>query len=161
MIGGMQFSHSFSGTKPDPRFGDNSDLQAEGCPSYPKPLCLGPPPLTASEGLTNVLQLSYFVGTAAGPSWGASSSVTYGNWAYSNAPMNFLEIYDNDITYSMGLGPCKLADITGSPSTGTPPDTSTCVVAPSDPTYSDVQAAQEELNQASESQLSIAEPALP
>jgi hypothetical protein len=109
-------------------------------------------------GLSNVLQLSYFLGTAAGPSWGASTSVTYGNWVYSNAPMNFLEIYNDDITYAMGLGPCKMVDITGSPSTGAPPDTSTCSITPSDPTYSDVQATQEELNHASQSQLSIAEP---
>jgi hypothetical protein len=157
MIGGMQFSHSFTYIKPDPRFADNTDLQAEGCPSYPKPLCLSPP-LTPSVGLTNVLQLSYFPGTAAGPSWGASTNVTFANWIYTNAPMNFLEIYDEDFKYAMGLGPCKLVDITGSPSTGTPPDTSTCMVTPSDPTYSDVQATQEELNHASQSQLSISEP---
>jgi hypothetical protein len=67
----MQFAHSFSDTKPDPLFNGDSDLQAEGCPSYPT-LCLSPP-LTPSVGLTNVLQLSYFLGTAAGPSWGAST----------------------------------------------------------------------------------------
>lgn len=158
MIGGMQFSHSFSDDKPDARLNDNTDVQAEGCPTYPKPLCLGPPPLTPSEGFDNVMQLSYFPGTAAGPSWGASSNVTYANWVYTNAPMNFLEIYNGDIIYAMGLSQCQLADITGSPSTGTPPNVSTCIVTPSNPIYSDVQATQQELNLASQSQLSITEP---
>jgi hypothetical protein len=103
IFGGMEFSHPFSSTTIAPRFTAPS-VQTEGCPTYPKTLCTGPDGTTstflASEGLANVLSISYFPGTAVGPSFCAytdpsvngcaPTSVDYFNWKYSDAPMNYL-----------------------------------------------------------------------
>ena len=133
-----------------------------------------PSSFSPSEALANVLSISYFPGTAAGPSFCAytdpslygcaPTSVDYFNWKYSDAPMNYLQIYNVDIVYSLGLGSCSVLQISGRPaSTGVPaklPDVSTCEVQPTDPSYADVQATQQLLNLASQKLLSIAEPVL-
>jgi uncharacterized protein (TIGR03437 family) len=173
----MEFSHPFSSTTIAPRFTAPS-VQTEGCPTYPKTLCTGPDGTTstflASEGLANVLSISYFPGTAVGPSFCAytdpsvngcaPTSVDYFNWKYSDAPMNYLQIYNTDIQYALGLGNCSMLQLEGRPSsTGVAakaPDVSTCEVQPTDPSYADVQATQQLLNLTSQKQLSISEPAL-
>jgi len=68
ILGGMQFTTSFSDTTMNSRIG-GSPLQVEGCLSFPKPLCKG---LVPSKGLDNVQRLSFFPGTPAGPVWDAS-----------------------------------------------------------------------------------------
>ena len=110
------------------------DVQATGCPTNPtdkKPTpCAG---LTPAEGLENVLSISFFPGTTVGPffcadtdpsTYGcAPTSVTYGNWVYRDAPMNFVQIYDDDILYASGLSQCSVLKITGRPaSPGKPRD---------------------------------------
>lgn len=55
ILGGLQFSHSFS---------DSDSLQSEGCPDY-SPIDQMPADcttLTPAQGLENVLSLSYFPG---------------------------------------------------------------------------------------------------
>jgi hypothetical protein len=141
VLGGLQFSHSFSSTKTKKTGSLKADdIQATGCPTYPKPLCKGPDGTKASfspsEGLANVLSISFFAGTKVAPSFcaytarygcGSASVTDTGNFKYSNAPMNFVQIYDDDILYAEGSS-------------------------------ADAQATQMELNQASQSLLSIAEP---
>ncbi|MGA2562789.1 MAG: hypothetical protein ABSF96_04430 [Steroidobacteraceae bacterium] len=73
-----------------------------------------------------------------------------GNFAYSNAPMNFLQIYDNDVIYASGLSGCTMLEITGSPANNVPP---TCIASPTP----DVVTTQTELDLASQKLLSIAE----
>ena len=127
ILPGMQFSHSFTSTKVKPG-SSADDVEAEGCPTYPGVLCPG---LTADQGYLNVMKDSYFVGTSIGPLFGASANVTYGDWMYKNAPMNFLEIYDGDVIWASGLGDCTMLQITGSPANNIAPAVGTCVVLPS------------------------------
>jgi hypothetical protein len=133
MLGGIQFAHTFSPA---------ADIQSEGCPTYPKTDCPG---LTPSVALYNVLSLSYFPGTEAGPVWDASESVGFAHFQYTNAPINFLEIYSTDILYASGLGNCPFKDISGNPAENIPPNVSPCENLPSNPSFPDVQATQEEL----------------
>jgi hypothetical protein len=161
ILGGLQFNKSFSLT---------GTVQATGCPDYTPSnqmpaTCVG---LTPAEGLENVLSISYFPGTAVGPffcadtdvsTYGcATASVTHGNFQYTNAPMNFLQVYDVDIIYALGLSQCSMLQITGRPaSTGVAakaPNTSGCA-AQSPP---DAPTAQAELTLASQKLLSITEP---
>jgi hypothetical protein len=162
ILGGMQFSHSFSSLlgNANGSTGSSSDLEAEGCPTFPT-LC---PNLTPAQGFFNVMQDSYFVGTAVGPLFGASNSVNDGptGWVYKDAPMNFLEIYDNDVIYASGLEGCSMQKITGSPASpanlvAVPPDISSCIVQPFSSTWLSVLTTQAELDLASLSQLLIAE----
>jgi hypothetical protein len=157
VLAGMQFSHSFSSTKDD-------DVQAEGCPTYPKPLCTGPDGTTASfspsEGLENVLQLSYFNGTKAGYLFGASDSVTYAKWVYSDAPMNFLEIYDDDVLYASGLSKCNMLEIAGNPDAHVKPDVSVCSAKTPVGGFASVALSQTELNSASQGLSLTLEPPL-
>ena len=62
-----------------------------------------------------MLEDSYFVGTAVAPDFDASISVVQNNFHYIEAPLNFLQVYDEDLLYSEGLGNCKMRYITGSP----------------------------------------------
>lgn len=122
ILAGMQFSHVLS---------TSGDLQSEGCPTNPTAKNPTPcPNLTPAEGYFNVMQQSYLTGTDAGLLFGAPTGVTYGNWSYKNAPMNFLEIYDVDVLYASGLSNCSTLNITGRPaSPGYPamsPDVSAC-----------------------------------
>jgi len=137
ILGGVQFSHSFSSSKVNANGStdDETDIQAEGCPTFPATLCTG---LTPSQGYYNVMQLSYLPGTSAGPLFGAPRKVTYGNWVYKNAPMNFLEIYDVDVIYASGLAGCTMLQIAGSPSNGIAPDVSSCSVGLFSSTFWDV-----------------------
>jgi hypothetical protein len=157
VLGGLQFAHSFSDNTLDKRLG-NSDMQAEGCPSYPM-LC-PQPPLTPALALEFVLQLSFFQGTAIARDYLESATVNYGNWEYTDAPMNFVQIYDTDFLYAKGLSGCLLLeDITGNPATDTPPDPSACRATPGTFLAEDARKTQEELKLANEQLLSIAEPA--
>ncbi len=150
VLGGIQFAQTFSPA---------ATIQAEGCPTYPKTVCAG---LTPSVALHNVMELRYFDGTVAGPVWGSSESVVLGDFQYYDAPMNFLEIYNTDILYASGLAGCSFKDIAGDPGKGTPPDTGTCAVQPSDVSFLDVQTTQEELELTNLLLDTIAEPsALP
>jgi hypothetical protein len=164
MLGGIQFSHSFSssGMNANGSTDGSTDLEAEGCPTFPATLC---PNLTPAQGFFNVMQDSFLAGTATGPLFGASNSVTYGNWSYKNAPMNFLEVYNTDIIYASGLAGCSMQQIAGSPASpanpvAIPPDVSACIELPSNPTFLNVLATQAEMDLASLSLFLIAEPPL-
>jgi hypothetical protein len=157
VLGGLQFSTAFSVTTFDKRLGD-SDIQVEGCPTYPV-LCTLPPLLTPASALKNVLRLSFFPGTAIAPDYGKSATVDYGKWEYNNAPMNFVQIYDTDFLYAKGLSGCSLQYITGDPATDTPPDLSACRAKPGTSLAEDARKTQDELTLANEQLLSIAEPA--
>lgn len=153
MLAGMQFSHTFTKA---------ADVVPEGCPDYnavtnPTPAdCSG---LTPAEGLENVLQLSYFTGTLAGPLFGASTSVTYAGWVYRDAPMNFVEIYNDDVLYAAGLSQCSMLEIAGNPEGGIPPDVSACSLIPPLGGFASVLISQAELDLASLGLLFTAEPA--
>jgi hypothetical protein len=157
ILGGMQFSTLFSDSTFNSRLG-GSPLQAEGCPTFPKPLCKG---LMPSKGLDNVQKLSFFPGTPAGPVWDASLSVDYSHWIYSYAPMNYTQIYDSDILYGSGLSGCPFENITGNPAMGIPPDVSTCSAQPHTALLRDAQTTQEELELTNQILLFLAEPATP
>lgn len=116
--------------------------------------------------------LSYFPGTPAAVSYTLSGVCSglpecyagdtaipanpYNNFQYGNAPMNMMEDYDGDIIYAMGLGNCKLSDITGNPSEGIMPNVSACMVS-----GPDIDHLQSKLVQANTAILSIAEGPLP
>jgi hypothetical protein len=159
ILGGAQFDKSLV-----------AELMLEGCPDYTAnnpnpPRCNN---LTIEEGLVNVLSISSFPGTAAGPFFCAyttdgglygcgptsvdDTGGTEGNYVYSDAPMNYLQIYDNDALYASGLSNCTMLEITGNPVDHVPP---TCVAS----ITADVTATQTELNLASKKLLSIAESA--
>jgi hypothetical protein len=159
MLGGVQFAQIFS---------DPKDILPEGCPDYgpfhpSPPSCNG---LTPGEGLENVLSISFFPGTSVGPFFCPYTTDSgmfvcapttiddtggaEGNFVYSNAPVNFLEIYQTDIIYASGMSNCNMLQIAGNPDEHVPP---TCVPA----ITSDVALTQTELNIASQKLLSIAE----
>lgn len=83
-----------------------------------------------------------------------------GNFNYSNAPMNYVQIYDVDVLYALGLSPCSMLQLTGRIASlgvaAKPPDVSACQVI-----TSDTQTTQTELNGAIQSLLRIAEPTGP
>jgi len=162
ILGGMEFSHSFSAStvQGNGSTGGSSDLQAEGCPGYQQALCTGPDgtpsSFSPSEGLANVLSISYFPGTAAGPSFCAytdpalygcaSTSVNHFNWKYGDSPMNYLQICDTDIVYATGLANCSWLQMEGRPASpgvsSKPANVGVCEVQPTDPSYADVQTTQ-------------------
>jgi hypothetical protein len=149
MLGGLQFSHTFSPA---------DTLQSEGCPTFPMPTCgTTANPFTPAQGLGNVLQLSYFPGTLVGPLFGTPTSVAYGNWVYKDAPMNFLEVYDTDIVYTSGLSNCSMILITGSPVNNVPPDLRACLAIPPLGGFGSVLLSEIELNLANQAILFIAE----
>jgi hypothetical protein len=154
ILGGMQFSHSFTDPTVNPRYG-GSGIQAEGCPTFPKPLCTG---LTPSQGLDYVQKLSFFPGTLAGPVWDAPVNVDSDHWVYSGAPMNYVQIYDNDIRYAAGLSTCSFKDLAGNPAKNIPPDLSACQLQPSSASFADTETTQEELQLTNDLLLAIAEP---
>jgi hypothetical protein len=164
ILGGAQFDHRFSGT--------NNEVEQEGCPHLSGD-CIGPDGTTgsfkAAQGLENVLGLSFFPGTLAESSfcpytdpsiYGCSSTVDFANWMYSDAPLNYLQVYDTDILYALGLSNCSVANITGNPASpgnpATPPNVSACQVI-----TSDTQVTQTELNLASASLMNLTESATP
>jgi hypothetical protein len=149
ILGGLQFSSSFSSA---------AEIQFEGCPTYPKTVCEG---LTPEQSLKNVLQLSYFVGTVEGPIFGALTDVYFSHFNYVDAPMNYLEIYDTDIQYALGLSGCSMLKITGNPANKIAPNVSKCEAQPSSTPYVNAQETQEGLNLASLSLQLIAEPVAP
>jgi hypothetical protein len=156
VLGGLQFGTSFSNTTFNKRLG-NPDFQVEGCPSYPV-LCPSPP-LTPASALGNVLQWSFFPGTAVAPDYLQSATVDYGKWEYADAPMNFVQIYDTDFLYAKGLSGCQLWEITGDPAIDTTPGVSACQATPGSPLAEDAKVTEDELKLANERLLSIAEPA--
>jgi hypothetical protein len=153
MLGGAQFGHSFSSPP-------LAQIEQEGCP-HPSGDCTGSDGTTSSftpsEALQNVLSISFFPGTAVAPDFCSYSfpkifgcgaaSVDYFNWVYSDAPLNYLQVFDSDILYASGLSNCSLSEIAGK--TSSP---SACRVI-----TSDTQATQTELKLASQMLLSIAE----
>ena len=143
VLGGLQFGKSFSSQKLQGK--GYIDMQLEGCPNYPKP-CEG---LTPAIALTNVLSRGFFPGTFYAPVYGASQTVHRGHFDYTDAPMNYLQVYSDDILYAEGLGSCPMVKITGSPSFDKKPNTSKCALTPSDPSYADSQNTEEELDGAS------------
>jgi hypothetical protein len=151
VLGGLQFGKSFSSLKPQGK--DSNDMQLEGCPTYPT-TCDG---LTPAEGLTYVLSLGFFPGTFYAPTYGASQTVVRGHFDYTDAPMNFMQIYSDDILYAEGLSKCPIVKITGSPAFGKKPNTSKCALTSTDPSYADSQNTDEELEDASVYLLRIAE----
>jgi hypothetical protein len=157
ILGGTQFDKSLYG-----------NLMLEGCPDYtpnnqtPKS-CDG---LTIEEGLANVLSISYFPGTADGPLFCAyttdggkygcgptsidDTGGAKGNYVYSDAPMNYVQIYDADVLYASGLSGCTMLEYAGNPVEHIAPTCAASITA-------DVAATQAELNLASQKILSIAE----
>jgi len=146
ILGGLQFGKAFS---------PSSTIQLEGCPTYPKTVCTG---LTPSKALDYVLSLSFFPGTDAAPVWGASPSVTDGDFQYYDAPMNFLEVYNTDVLYASGLAGCPFKDITGNPAKDIAPNVSACAAGPGSPSIADVQTTQQELELTNELLWAIADP---
>jgi hypothetical protein len=113
VLGGLQFNNSFSSEK-NHNGTPYTDLDWEGCAvENPDGGSCG---ITAEQGLYNVLQI-YFDGTDAGPFYGVSAGVTPDADAgtlfeFSDAPMNYVQVYDTDIIYANGMGGCRnLSDI--------------------------------------------------
>ena len=129
MYGGLQFAGGVSG----------SDSKI-GCVNVKT----GPCPVSPEQGLYNVLQL-IFRGTSAAPDYGESSSNTAPS--FSDAPLNYVQIYDTDIFYGLGMLGCPGGgDITAG----------TCVAQITTSTTN----FQSELVTANQEMLSIAEPAV-
>jgi len=152
VIGGLQMAKPFSSTKSE---GNGlTGGQLEGCPNYPKPDCHT---LTPSEGFNYVLKDSFFPGTPAAPAYGDSVTVDENYFSYSNAHMNFLQIYSDDILYADGLGECTMFELTGSPDFGLPPGTAGCMKKSSKQFPGDAPVAESELEAASANLLNMAE----
>ena len=152
VIGGLQMGKSFSSQKAVGK--DSTIMQLEGCPNYPKPDC---PTLTPSEGFNYVLTNSFFKGTPAAGTYGDSETVDVDNFNYTNAHMNFLQIYSDDILYADSLGNCNLFELTGSPDFGLPPSTGDCKLKPKNKFFNDAPIAESELEAASVNLLDMAE----
>jgi hypothetical protein len=145
MLGGLQFAKS-------PSLAKNTAF--EGCPyracqscivvSSP-PICVPPigincapesgtdcTPLSSTgapveQALLNVLR-EYFAGTSGPGTRIFDASLTVKNntaLSVSNAPMNYLQVWDSDIQYAAGYGGCPVQDLMTSPPTAcsayTPP----------------------------------------
>jgi hypothetical protein len=153
MLGGLQMAKSFSSVKPVGN--DSTIMQLEGCPTYPKIKCVG---LLPSEGFNHVLSDSFFPGTRVAGAYGDLQNVAPGNFSYSDAPINFLQIYSDDILYADRLGNCSMVQITGSPAFSVPPRPGDCRLTPASPfLYYDARKAEAGLEAASVNLLSIAE----
>jgi hypothetical protein len=152
-LGGAQFAHSFSSPP-------LAQIEQVGCP-HPSGDCTGSDGTTSSftpsEALQNVLSITFFPGTAVAPEFCSYSfpkiygcgaaSVDYFNWMYSDAPLNYLQVFDSDILYASGLSNCSFSEIAASAAS---PGACQAIT-------SDTQATQTELNLASQMLLNIAE----
>jgi hypothetical protein len=151
VIGGLQMGKSFSSQKPE---GNGLTVsQLEGCPDYPNPAC----DVTPSAGFNYVLKNSFFPGTPAAPAYGDSATVAIDHFSYSNAHMNYLQIYNGDFLYAESLGNCTMFDLVGSPDFGVPPSTADCKLKPKNKFFSDAAIAESELEAASSNLLGMAE----
>jgi hypothetical protein len=129
VTGGLQFSTVFAGAN-----------QWEGCPTIPTTANLTPcPGLTPEQALYNVLA-HYFDGTSVGTAYvknrplsGFDKVNDVGNFNYSKAPMNVLQMWDWDVLYTDGLSTCSMLQITGNPdaSPAVLPNTTSCQATPS------------------------------
>jgi hypothetical protein len=147
VLGGFQAGKAFS---------SETYIQLEGCPTYLEKIpCEG---LTPSLALSNVLKYSFFPGTFYAPAYGASQTVDVANFDYTDAPLNFVQFYDNDILYAEGLSKCSMYQITGSPAFNIKPRLDKCEAKPPTALYVDSQNTNEELEDASVYLLRIAEP---
>jgi hypothetical protein len=151
VIGGLQMGKSFSSQKAE---GNGLTMaQLEGCPNYPNPDC----DVTPSEGFNYVLTDSFFRGTPAALAYGDSETVAVDHFSYSNAHMNFLQIYNDDFLYAESLGNCNMFELTGSPDFGLPPSTGDCKLKPKNKFFNDAPIAESELDAASVNLLNMAE----
>ncbi len=92
MLGGLQFAQSFYKS---PEF--------EGCEHGTT--CTTLPTPQAENALLNVLT-AYFAGTSVGGAFpGGSSTITVGSEKVVDAPLNYLQVWDNDILYARGWWP--------------------------------------------------------
>jgi hypothetical protein len=153
VIGGLQFGKSFSSLAPQGK--NSTDMQLEGCPIYPKK-CEG---MTPSLAFYNVMSDGFFPGTRVAPTFGDSQMVDVNNFNYTDAPMNFLQIYSDDILYANGLSNCSMAEKTGSPFYNVKPHLEKCAAKPGTELYIDAGNTEEELELTSVNLLRIAEPA--
>ena len=152
VIGGLQFGKSFSSLAPQGK--DSTDMQLEGCPKYPKN-CEG---MTPSLALYNVVSDGFFPGTPVAITFGHSQTVDVNHFNYTDAPMNFLQIYSEDILYADGLSNCSLLEKTGSPFYHVPPKLKKCAAKAETELYIDAGNTQEELELTSVNLLRISEP---
>jgi hypothetical protein len=152
VLGGLQMGKSFSSQKAEGK--DSTIMQLEGCPEYPKPDC---PTLTPAEGFNFVMTDSFFPGTPAGGAYGDSATVSVGNFSYSDAHLNFLQIYNSDFLYAESLGNCNMFELVGSPDFGVAPNTADCKLKPKNKFFNDAPIAESELEAASVNLLSMAE----
>ena len=76
MLGGIQFSHSFSssGMNANGSTDGSTDIEAEGCPTFPATLCSN---LTPAQGFFNVMQDSFFGRAGGGTIVRGVNGVTY------------------------------------------------------------------------------------
>jgi len=152
VIGGLQFAKSFSSLTPQGK--DSSDMQIEGCPNSP-PTCEG---MTPPLALYNVVSDSFFPGTRVAPTFGHSQTVDVNDFDYTDAPMNFLQIYSDDILYADGLSKCSMLEKTGSPFYNVKPNLKKCAAKPGTELYIDAGNTEEELELTSVNLLRISEP---
>jgi len=152
VIGGLQFGKSFSSLAPQGK--DSNDMQLEGCPNYPKNCAGMTPPLA----FYNVMSDSFFPGTPVAITFGHSQTVDMNNFDYTDAPMNFLQVYSDDILYADGLSNCSMAEKTGSPFYNVPPNMKKCAAKAGTELYIDAGNTQEELELTSVNLLRISEP---
>lgn len=152
VIGGLQFGKSFSSLAPQGK--DSTDMQPEGCPIYPK-TCEG---MTPSLAFYNVMSDDFFPGTRVAPTFGDSQTVDVNNFDYTDAPMNFLQIYSADILYADGLSNCSMLEKTGGPFYKVPPNLKKCAAKAGTELYIDAGNTEEELELTSVNRLRISEP---
>jgi hypothetical protein len=89
MLGGAQFASQFSPT--------------------PNPITNKPPSIAdqmaAEQVLVDVLK-NFFSGTRGASTFGADAMGTNGTVSFLNAPINYLQVYDEDLIYAAGLQRC-------------------------------------------------------
>lgn len=151
VIGGLQMGKSFSSQKAE---GNGLTVaQLEGCPTYPNPAC----DVTPSQGFNFVLTDSFFPGTPAAAAYGDSATVAVDHFNYSNAHLNFLQIYNGDFLYAESLANCNMFELVGSPDFGLAPNTADCILKPKNKFFNDAPIAESELDAASVNLLDMAE----
>jgi hypothetical protein len=114
--------------------------------------------MTPPLALYNVVSDSFFPGTRVAPTFGHSQTVDVNDFDYTDAPMNFLQIYSDDILYADGLSKCSMLEKTGSPFYNVKPNLKKCAAKAGTELYIDAGNTEEELELTSVNLLRISEP---
>jgi len=106
MMGGLQFTLPAAVLPPQPGHAITGS-QAVGCPTWTQSPCGD---LIPEQALFNALRV-FFGGTSKASAFDAPATIMNNEAPVTDAPMNFLQIWADDIQYAAGAGACTIAEI--------------------------------------------------